>query len=173
MTRILAAITTALSLVACGTSPASPTTPPPAQPVAASKTSSFTVTFNENPVPFRSTGCNASQPQGWYTTARLQETAGVNFTPSALIQKVDGNVAGLLAESFNSRFGACTGSSFTDGVIPGNGAVCGSVGVCTSSTFSNYQLQVTGTDANGHAVTFDSPLLQLGSRPAGQSIPPS
>jgi hypothetical protein len=129
------------------------------------------VTFNENPVPFTSTGCNASVPQGWYTAARVQETNGVTFTPSALVQRLDGNVASSLAESFNSRFGACTGSPFTQGVIRANGAVCGSVGVCTSSTFTTYQFQLNGTDANGHSVTFVSPLLQLGARPAGQSIP--
>jgi hypothetical protein len=60
--------------------------------------------------------------------------------------------------------------AFTPGMILANGAVCGSVGVCTSSAFGTYQFSVAGTDANGHALTFDSPLLQLGARPAGQSI---
>src|SRR5205807_193538 len=98
-----------------------------------------------------------------YTTARVQETSGVAFTPVTLVQKLDGNVTSLLTESFNSRFGACAGGAFSQGVIPGNGAVCGSVGVCTSSNFSSYQFQFAGTDANGHSVTFDSPLLQLGA----------
>ena len=56
----------------------------------------FAVTFGENPVPFRSTGCNSSTPQGWYTTARIQETAGVAFTPATLTQKLDGLAAGAL-----------------------------------------------------------------------------
>jgi hypothetical protein len=101
--------------------------------------SSFAATFDENPVPFRSTGCNASVPQGWYTTAHLQETGGVSFTPSTLIQKLDGNVADFLAESFNSRFGPCASASgsFNPGVIPSNGTVC---------------------DASGHTLTFDSPI---------------
>jgi hypothetical protein len=98
----------------------------------------------------------------------------VDFTPTTLTQKLDGNVAStLLAESFDSRFGACTGSAFTRGVILANGAVCGVVGVCTSSTFGNYQLELAGTDANGHALTFTSPLLQFGTRSAGQSVPSS
>ena len=171
MTWLLATIATALLLAACqksSTSPSPPTSNPP--PPATSNTSSFTVTFNENPVPFRSTGCSFSTPQGWYTQARVQETAGVAFTPSTLIQKLDGNVASFLAESFNSRFGACTGSAFAPGTILANGAVCGVVGVCATSTYGNYQFSIAGTDANGHALTFDSPLLQFGARPAGQSI---
>jgi hypothetical protein len=148
-------------LAACAKSGTSPTpSPPPAAPASAA----LTVTFGENPVPFRSTGCNASTPQGWFTTARIQETAGVTFTPSTFTQKLDGSAANFLAESFNSRFGACSGSSFTEGVIPANGAVCGVVGVCTSNTFATYQFELTGTDANGHALTFQSPSLQLGSR---------
>jgi hypothetical protein len=94
----------------------------------------------------------------------------VTFTPSTLIQKLDGNVASSLVESFNSRFGACAGSPFSPGVILANGAVCASIGVCTSSSYSTYQFEVVGTDANGHALTFDSPPLQLGSRQAGQLI---
>jgi len=121
-------------------------------------------------VPFRNDGCNASTPQGWYTTARVQETGGVAVTLSTFTQKLDGAVTSLLVESFNSRFGACVGSTFNEGVIPASGAVCGVVGVCTTSSFGTYQLQITGTDTNGHALTVDSPLLQLGARSAGQSI---
>jgi hypothetical protein len=61
----------------------------------------------------------------------------VSFTPSTLIQKLDGNVAGFLAESFNSRFGPCASGSFNPGVIPSNATVC---------------------DASGHTLTFDSPI---------------
>jgi len=169
-TRILAATAVGLLFVACGTNATPPAGPTPV-PAPTPATSALVLTFNENPVPFRSTGCNASVPQGWYTAARVQEMNGVTFTPSALVQKLDGSVAASLAESFSSRFGACTGSPFTQGVIAGNGAACASVGICTSSSFSTYQFQLTGTDANGHSVTFDSPVLQLGARPAGQSIP--
>jgi hypothetical protein len=129
-----------------------------------SNTSTFAVIFGENPVPFRSSGCNALEPQGWYTTASLHETSGVMFRVNTLTQKLDGNVASMLAESFNSRFGACPGGTFTPGVIPANGAVCASVGVCTASSFGNYQFQISGTDANGQAATFDSPLLNFGAR---------
>src|SRR5712692_4812567 len=121
------------------TSPTTPTPPPPPVP-----TSAFTVTFDQNPVPFRSTGCSASVPQGWYTGARIQETGGVTFTPSTLVQKLDGSVNSILTESFNSRFGACAGSPFSPGMILANGAVCASVGVCTTSSFGNYQFQITG-----------------------------
>jgi len=155
-------------LFACqksSTSPPPPTTPSPTVP----STSSFAVTFDENPVAFRSTGCSFSTPQGWYTQARLRETGGVSFTPTTLTQKLDGNAVSFLAESFNSRFGACSGMAFTPGVILANGAVCGGVGVCTASSFAAYQFSIAGTDANGHALTFDSPVLQLGARPAGQS----
>ena len=145
---------------ACAKNEASPTTPASPQ----SSTAAFSVTYGENPVPFRSSGCNASVPQGWYTTVRLQETSGVSFRPSALVQKLDGAAATFLAESFNSRFGACSGGTFEAGVIPAKGAVCASVGVCTASSYGNYQFQITGTDANGHAITYDSPLLQLGPR---------
>jgi hypothetical protein len=159
---MLARLAPALLSVACGSTPAAPVPSTPAPATAA--TASFTVTFGENPVPFRVAGCNAATPQGWYTTARLQETAGVAFTPSGLIQKLDGNINALLAESFNSRFGACTGGAFTPGTIAASSAVCGSVGICTTGTFGTYQFQITGTDANGHAVTFDSPVLQLSAR---------
>ena len=104
----IATITTALLLAACSKSDTAPA-PPPAPP--APSTATFTVTFGENPVPFRSTGCNSSMPQGWYTTARIQETAGVAFTPSTLTQKLDGAAASVLSESFASRFGACSGSA--------------------------------------------------------------
>lgn len=137
--------------------------PPAPTPVPA--TAAFTVTFGENPVPFRSTGCGGVVTQGWYTTARIQETAGVSFTPSTLAQKLDGAVSSPLAESFASRFGACSGSAFTPGVIAANGVVCAIVGVCTTSSHSTYQFEVAGTDANGHALTITSPVLQLGARP--------
>jgi len=166
VTRAALCALTAATLVhlACQESSKAPAAPaPPA-------TASFRVTFTENPVPFRSTGCSFSTPAGWYTEARIQETAGVSFTVTTLTQKLDGNPSSLLAESFNSRFGACSGSTFAPGTIAANGAVCGSVGVCTSNAFATYQFTVAGTDANGHAVTVDSPVLQLGARPAGQSI---
>ncbi len=122
-------------------------------------------------MPFRENGCSPLTPQGWYTSARLQETGGASFTPSAFVQKLDGNVSALLAESFNSRFGACTGSPFSAGVILAKSAVCATVGVCASTSFHSYQFQITGTDANGHALTFDSPLLQFGAMGQSMSIP--
>lgn len=169
----LAVAAKVLMLCACAKSstPTAPTAPAPPPP-----TSAFTVTFDQNPVPFRSTGCSFSTPQGWSTPVRLQETAGVTFTPATLTQKLDGNTVSFLAESFSSRFGPCSGTAFTPGVILANGAVCGTVGVCTASSYTSYQFSIAGSDANGHALTFDSPMLQLGARPAGQSIslaPPS
>jgi hypothetical protein len=155
-----------LMLFACSKSSSSPTppsTPPPA-------TAALTATFEQNPVPFRSAGCSFSTPQGWYTPVRLAETAGVAFTPSTLTQKLNGSTVPFLDESYASRFGACTGAAFTPGVINASGAVCGTVGVCTASTFTTYQFSIAGTDANGHAISFDSPLLQLGARPAGESL---
>jgi len=154
-------IATALAAhVACGgSSSSSPTPTPPALPTA-----TFTVTFEQNPVPFRPTGCSFSTPSGWYTSARVQETAGVAFTVTTLTQKLDGAAAGILAESFNSRFAACSGLSFTPGMILANGAACATVGACTASTYSTYQFSLAGTDANGHTITVDSPVLQLGAR---------
>lgn len=89
------------------------------------------------------------------------------FTPVTLTQKLDGNPASILNESFNSRFGACGTTAFT-GVISASGAACATVGVCTASSFGTYQFEINGTDANNHTVTFASPVLQLGARPAGQ-----
>lgn len=153
-------IATALAAhVACGGGSTTPTPPPPALPTAA-----FTVSFEQNPVPFRPTGCSFSTPSGWYTSARIQETAGVAFTVTTLTQKLDGAAASFLNESFNSRFGACSGASFTPGMILANGAACATVGACTTGTYSTYQFSLAGTDANGHSVTFDSPVLQLGPR---------
>ena len=160
-------LVTILLLPACAKSSSSPSAPvAPTTPVP--PTASFTATFDQNPVPFRSTGCSFSTPQGWYTPARVQESAGVAFTPATLTQKLDGSTDGALVESFPSRFGACSGAAFTPGVIAANGAVCGIVGVCTSDAHTTYQFSIAGTDANGHALTFDSPVLQLGARPAGQ-----
>jgi hypothetical protein len=150
----------------CQSNSTTPTPTPPALPRA-----SLTMTFDENPVAFRSAGCSFSTPQGWYTSARVQETAGVTFTPTTLTQKLDGNTASVLAESFNSRFGACTGLAFTPAMIPANGAACGIVGICTANTFSTYQFSIAGTDGNGHTLTFDSPMLRFGARPAGQLTP--
>jgi hypothetical protein len=164
-TRVIDIVATALLTTACGSGSGSATTPTPAPaPAPSAATSALTVTFSENPVPFRSTGCNGSVPQGWYTTARIQETAGLAFTPGTLTQKVDGTVAAFLTESFASRFGACNGAAFTPGIIAANGAVCGVVGVCTGDTYRTYQLEVTGTDANGRPITIASPVLQLTAR---------
>jgi hypothetical protein len=166
--RVTATITTALLLTDCTKSETTPATPSaPAPP----STAAFAVTFAENPVPFRSTGCNGAIGQGWYTTARIQETAGVAFTPSTLTQKLEGTAASILTESFASRFGACSGSAFTPGVIAATGAACAVVGVCSADAYSSYQFEVTGTDANGHALTVSSPLLQFGNRAAAQSLP--
>jgi hypothetical protein len=149
----------AVAVSGCGKSQTSPPATP--TPLASA---SLVVTFGENPVPFRSTGCNASTPQGWYTSVRIQETAGVTFTPRTFTQKVDGTAPSFLAESFNSRFGPCPGGTFNESAIPANGAACGVAGVCTSSTFATYQFELAGTDANGHALTFTSPVLQLGAK---------
>jgi hypothetical protein len=138
-----------------------PSTPSPAGPA----TATFTVTFDQNPVPYRPTGCSFSTPEGWFASVRIQETSGVAFTPSSLTQRLDGNTVSFLSESFASRFGACSGSTFTPGAIAANGAVCGTVGVCTSSAYSSYQFSVAGSDANGHTLTITSPVLQLGARP--------
>jgi hypothetical protein len=156
-----------LTLCACGKSSTSPTPPTTPTPPAAS---AFTATFEQNPVPFRSTACSFSTPQGWFTPVRLQETAGVAFTPATLTQKLDGNTVSFLAESFGSRFGACSGMTFTPGVILASGAVCATVGICTASSYTTYQFSIAGTDANAHTLTFDSPVLQLGPRSTGQSI---
>src|SRR5262249_14799757 len=80
--RAMRALTIATALaahVACGGGSTTPTPPPPALPTAA-----FTVSFEQNPVPFRPTGCSFSTPSGWYTSARIQETAGVAFTVTTL-----------------------------------------------------------------------------------------
>src|SRR5438552_15454605 len=173
MTGLLAVTTAGLMLFACQKSSTSPDAPATPSPAAPPRTSAFTVTFDENPVAFRSSGCSFSTPQGWYTQARLQETGGAIFTPATLTQKLDGNIVSFLTESFSSRFGACSGMAFTPGMILANGAACGTIGVCTASAFATYQFSVSGTDANGHALTFDSPVLQLGARPAGQANSPA
>lgn len=176
MTRACRPIALALAsaaIVACSTS--SPTAPAPAGP----PTAALRVTYEQNPAPFQSSGCSFSTPSGWYTTARIQETAGVAVTVTGLTQKLDGAAVGFLNESFNSRFGACSGAAFTAGTIAANGAACGTVGACTSGTYSTYQFSIAGTDANGHAIAFDAPVLQLGARPAAQTsafgtwVPPS
>lgn len=158
----LAAIGTAVLVAGCNRGDASPAA---ATPAPTPSTAAFTITFGENPVPFRSTGCNGAVPQGWYTTARIQETAAVSFTPTTLTQKLDGAVVAFLVESFASRFGACGGVAFTPGTIAASGAVCGVIGICTASTYRTYQFEMTGTDANGHAMTVPSPLLQLAAIP--------
>jgi len=149
---------------ACSGDSSSPTEPSGGGPA----TASFTVTFDENPVPFRSSGCSFSTPQGWFTTARVQEKSGVAFTPASLTQKLDGAVSSALNESFGSRFGACSGQAFTPGTIAANGTTCATVGICTTTRYTTYQFSIAGTDANGHAVTIDSPVLNFGSLPAGQ-----
>src|SRR5437016_6153265 len=112
---ICATTTMGLLVAACHSNPTSPAGPGPAPTPGVASTAAFTVTFNENPVPFRNTGCNASVQQGWYTTTRVQETAGVSFTPNALVQKLDGIVSDSLAESFSSRFASCAGGALSQG----------------------------------------------------------
>ncbi len=170
MTRatLPAAATMVLVLSGCGKSSTSPTAP--STPAPPSGTSALTATFDQNPAPFRSTGCSFSTPQGWYAQVRVQETAGVALTPATLTQKLDGRTVSFLDESYGSRFGACPGTPFTPGMVLASGAVCATIGVCTASSFATYQFSIAGTDANGHAIAFDSPMLQLGARPAGQSL---
>ena len=163
---LLAAVVPVSACAKSSPSPTGPSNPAPSTPTS----SALTITFDENPVPFRNDGCSFSTPQGWYTAARVRETAGITFTPTTLTQKLNGTAADSLAESFGSRFGACSGSAFTPGAIAANGAACGMVGVCTTSAYTTYQLTLAGTDANGHALSFDSPVLQLGTRPAGQVV---
>jgi len=144
---------------ACSKTATSPTPPP------APTTASLTATFDESPVPFKTTGCSFSTPQGWYTNAKIQEANGFAVTVTSLTQKLDGSVAtGALDESFNSRFGACGSDPFTPDVIAAKGAVCGVVGVCTTSSYANYQFSIAGTDANGHAIAFNSPVLQFAAK---------
>lgn len=157
---IVAPIVFALLAAACSKSSNSS----PSSPAPAAGTAALAITFSDNPVPYRTSGCSGATPQGWYTTARVQETAGVSFTPSTLTQKLDGNVSSLLTESFASRFGACSGGSFTPGIIAANGTVCATVGVCTTGTYGNYQFELSGTDANGHTLTFTSPVLPFSPR---------
>ena len=160
MTKAFAVVIAASVLVsACSKSS---TATPPAAPTPA--TAAVTIAFDSNPVSFSSAGCSFSTPPGWFTQAKIQETAGVAVTVTTLTQKLDGSAAGVLAESFNSRFGACSGSIFTPGTIAAGGAVCGTVGVCTTGAYSSYQFSIAGTDANGHAVTFDSPVLRFNPR---------
>jgi len=164
--RGLASIAAVLVCAACGGSgtPSTPSTPPTTTPPAAT-TPALTITFTDNPVPYKTTGCNGSTPQGWYTDARVQETAGVAFIPKTLTQKLDGVVADSLAESYASRFGACAGGMFDPALIPPKGAVCAVVGICSATqTASTYQLQISGTDLSGQVLTFTSPLLQLSPR---------
>jgi len=162
MKRTLIALAATAAAIDCGKSSATAPTPP-APPTAA-----FQVTFDQNPVPFRASGCSFSTPSGWYTSARIQETAGVAVTVAALTQKLDGAAVGFLNESFDSRFGACTGAAFTPGMILASGSACGTVGACTAGTYATYQFSIAGMDANGHAISYDAPILQLGARPAGQ-----
>lgn len=155
-------VAAALVMSACSKSASSPA--PPSAP-SPPPTAAVTITFDENPVAFKSTGCSFAAPEGWYAQARVQETAGVAVNVSSLTQKLDGAANTNLAESFNSRFGACAGGTFTAGTIPAGGAVCGVVGVCTTASHGTYQFSITGTDANAHAVTFDSPVLRFNPRP--------
>lgn len=159
-----AAVVIAFLACACSknSTPSTGTTPPAAPTVP---TAALTITFEANPVPFNSSGCSFSTPQGWFTQARIQETGGVAVTVASLVQKLDGATSSVLSESFNSRFGACSGGTFSPGTIAASGAVCGTVGICSTSAFSTYQFSIAGTDANGHAIAVDSPVLRLGSRP--------
>jgi len=142
--RMTGITTIALAAAACdkGGSSMRPSTPD-------GSSAALAITFGENPVPFKAAGCSGATPQGWYTTARVQETNGVTFTPATLTQKLDGAASSLLTESFASRFGACDGGTFDPMRIPGNTAVCATVGICTTGTFSNYQFEMSGTDASG------------------------
>jgi hypothetical protein len=155
-------VAAALLMGACSKGASAPT--PPSVP-SPPPTAAVTITFDENPIAFKSTGCSFAAPEGWYAQARLQEAAGVAVNVASLTQKLDGAANSNLAESFNSRFGACAGGTFTAGTIPAGGAVCGVVGVCTTASHGTYQFSITGTDANAHSVTFDSPVLRFNPRP--------
>jgi len=143
----------------CGKSTTAPTTSP------APSTAALTATFDDNPVSYKTAGCSFSTPQGWYTNVKVQETNGIAVTVTSLTQKLDGGPAvGILDESFNSRFGACSGDSFQSSMIPARGSVCAVVGVCTTGTYGTYQFTIAGSDANGHSITFDSPVLRFSAK---------
>lgn len=133
-------------------------------PTTTPSKAALSVTFQDNPVPFRATGCNATIQQGWSTQARIQETGGVAVRVTSLTQKLDGAANSALTESFSSKFAACSGSTVAEGTIPANASVCGTVGICTAGSFGSYQLTISGTDANGNAISVDSPVLPFGAR---------
>ncbi len=162
MTDRRRALAIALLMSACSKESSTPVTGAPVAPTV--PTAALTITFDANPVAFNGSGCSFSTPQGWFTQARIQETGGVAVAVATLVQKLDGATSSLLSESFNSRFGACSGGTFTAGTIPASGAVCGTVGICTTGAALTYQFSIAGTDANGHPIAVDSPLLRLAPR---------
>jgi hypothetical protein len=152
-----------LAIAACSNGPTAPTAPttttaaatptPPPPPVPA--TASVQIAITPNPVPFSgqpitdAASC-AKSPNTWFYQQNFKESGGVTVTFTSRTDKFDQRIVNS-AESVSL-------------VIPALGAMTLNSRWCSSERVAHTaQSSFSGTDANGHAVTIDGPVVNLQS----------
>ena len=148
--------------VSCGTDKSSPTAPstpaaaaaaPPPPPVPATASVQFTI--NPSPVPFSgqpitdSAGCSGSK-NTWFYEQIAKESGGAAVTFTSRTDKFDGRVVNTL-----------TGLTL---VVPAKGSLTVNSRWCSSQAVAHTaQSTFMGTDANGHTINVDAPVVNLKS----------
>jgi hypothetical protein len=137
-------------------SPMEPTSTPVSAPAApaAPATASVQIAINPSPVPFSgqpitdSAGCAGSK-NTWFYQQNFKENGGVTVTFTSRIDKFDGRVVNNGAINL---------------VLPALGATTLSSRWCSSQAVAHTaQSSFSGTDANGHTITVDGPVVALQS----------
>ena len=148
-----------LASAACtnGTTPTapSPSTPPVAAPAPAPATASVQITITPNPVafsgqPITDAASCAGSKNTWFYQQNFKENGGVTVTLTSRIDKFDERVVNT-ATNLNL-------------VIPAMGAMTLQSRWCSAQAVAHTaQSSFAGTDANGHAITVDGPVVSLKS----------
>ncbi len=146
-----------LASAACSGNVSSPTAPSTvtAAPVPVAGTASVQVTITPNPVEFSgqpitdAAGCAGSK-NTWFYEQALRESGGVALTVTSRIDKFDDRIVNNV-----------TGLNLA---IPAMGALTLQSRWCSSQAVAHTaQSSFTGTDANGHTITADGPVVNLKS----------
>jgi len=157
-TSSLAVFVVAASLISASCKNSSPTapsdtTPPAATPTPTPATAKVQVTINPNPVPFSgqpitdAAGCAGSK-NTWFYSQIARETGGASVTFTSRIDKFDGRVVNTL-----------NGLSMQ---VPANGSLTVQSRWCSSQAVAHTaQSTFMGTDANGHSINVDAPVVNL------------
>jgi hypothetical protein len=147
-----------LASAACtkdNSSPTGPSTSTPAPAPVVPGTARVVIAVNPNPVAFSGQpvtdagGC-AGVPNTWFYSQNLTESNGVAVTFTSRIDKFDERVVNSLT---NQNF-----------AVPAMGTLALQSRWCSSQAVAHTaQSSFSGTDANGHTVNIDGPVVNLKS----------